>query len=62
MTGTLSAGLLKTDCIKCHMPALPTQAISVQVSTKSPPVQFFVHTHHIGIYPREVKKILAFAN
>jgi len=62
MTGTLSAAVLKNDCIKCHMPALPTQAISVQVSANSLPVQFFVHTHHIGIYPQEVKKILAYVN
>jgi len=62
MTGTLSAGLLKADCINCHMPALPTQAISVQVAAKSQPVQFFVHTHHIAVYPQEVKKILAYVN
>ena len=62
MTGTLSAGVLKAKCINCHMPALPTQAISVQIGGKSPPVKFFVRTHHIGVYPQEIKKILAYVN
>jgi len=62
MTNTLSAAILKADCISCHMPALPTQAISVQLAAESKPVQFFVHTHHIAIYPQQVKKILAHIN
>jgi hypothetical protein len=60
MTDKLSAAALKTNCINCHMPALPTRAISVQVSDKSPSIEFFVHTHHIAIYPQEVKKIMAY--
>jgi hypothetical protein len=60
MTNKLSDAALKTGCINCHMPALPTQAISVQVSEKSAPIQFFVRTHHIAIYPQQVKKILAY--
>jgi hypothetical protein len=62
MTDKLSAAVFKRNCINCHMPALPTKAISVQVSDKLPPIQFFVHTHHIAIYPQEVKKILAYIN
>jgi hypothetical protein len=62
LTNTLSAAALKTGCISCHMPALPTRAISVQVAANSRPVQFFVHTHHIAVYPQEVKKMLASVN
>ncbi len=62
MAGQISATVLKTNCIKCHMPALTTKAISVQVSDKLPPIQFYVHTHRIAIYPQQVKKILAYVN
>jgi hypothetical protein len=58
MAGHLSDSLMKKNCIGCHMPALPTKIISVQVSDKLPSVQFFVHTHHIATYPEEVKKIM----
>jgi hypothetical protein len=60
LTNTLSAAALRANCISCHMPALPTKVISVQVNDQSPAIRFFVHTHHIGIYPQEVKKILAY--
>jgi hypothetical protein len=62
MTDKLSAGVLKDKCISCHMPELTTNVISVQTADKAPPVRFFVHTHHIAIYPQEVKKIMAFVN
>lgn len=60
LSDKLSASVLKTNCISCHMPALPTKVISVQVSDKQPRIQFYVHTHHIAIYPKETEKILAF--
>jgi hypothetical protein len=62
MVNKVSAETLKANCIGCHMPALPTRAITIQVSDKLPSIQFFVHTHHIAIYPQEVKKILAYVN
>ncbi len=62
MTDKLSVEALKTNCISCHMPELTTKIISVKVSDKTPAVRFFVHTHHIAIYPQEVKKILAYIN
>jgi len=62
MSDKLSAGVLKANCIVCHMPAQQTKVISVEVADKEQPVQFFVHTHHIAIYPQEMKKILAFIN
>ncbi len=60
MANNLSSKVLKTNCIGCHMPALPTQKITVQVSDTLPSIQFFVHTHHIATYPEEVQKILAY--
>ena len=60
MTNNLSGKFLKSNCIDCHMPALPTQKITVQVSDTLPSIQFFVHTHHIATYPEEVQKILAY--
>ena len=62
MANELSNEALKTNCINCHMPALPTKKISVQVSDTLPSIQFFVHTHHIAVYPQETKKILAYIN
>ena len=62
MSNTLSADVLKANCINCHMPALSSQKISVQVSDTLPGIRFFVHTHHIATYPEEVKKVLAYIN
>ncbi|MEP6683019.1 MAG: multiheme c-type cytochrome [Parafilimonas sp.] len=62
MANEVSDASLKTNCINCHMPALATNKISVQISDTLPSIQFFVHTHHIAVYPQETKKILAFIN
>jgi len=62
MAGQLSAVVLKRNCISCHMPALTTKAISVQVAGKMAPVNFFVHTHRIAIYPQQAKTIMAHVN
>jgi nitrate/TMAO reductase-like tetraheme cytochrome c subunit len=42
---------LENNCIDCHMPALPSQKILLQLSGKAKPVHDLVRTHHIGIYP-----------
>jgi hypothetical protein len=60
MKDQLAGDVLKANCIGCHMPALKTNAISVQVSDTLPPIEFSVRTHHIANYPQEAKKILAF--
>ena len=62
MADKLTPAALKANCISCHMPALATKVISVQVSDKAPAIQFFVHTHHIAVYPQEVNKIMAYVN
>jgi len=53
MTGKLSAPVLTTNCIACHMPALASKAIIAGQA------QTLVHTHHIAIYPEETQKVLA---
>jgi hypothetical protein len=42
---------LSNNCIDCHMPALPSQKILLQLSGMAKPVHDLVRTHHIGIYP-----------
>lgn len=59
MTGVYSDTNLKNNCIKCHMPALPSK-ITVQASGKGKDIRFFVNTHRIAIYPQEIDKITAY--
>jgi len=42
---------LAANCIDCHMPALPSNKILLQLSGGVPPVHDLVRTHHIAIYP-----------
>lgn len=48
---TLPAAKESTNCIDCHMPALPSKKILLQLSGKSEPVHDLVRTHRIAIYP-----------
>lgn len=43
---------LTTNCIDCHMPALPSQVITLQVSGQEQPVHDLVRTHRVAVYPR----------
>jgi hypothetical protein len=54
LTNQLSASVLANNCISCHMPAFSSKAIITGESAVT------VHTHHIGIYPEETQKILAY--
>jgi hypothetical protein len=54
-----NAQLIQSRCIDCHMPALPSKVISASVNGKSLSADILVRTHHIAIYPAEVKKITA---
>jgi nitrate/TMAO reductase-like tetraheme cytochrome c subunit len=62
MANATNASLIRSNCIQCHMPALGTRAILTASIDKTPQADIFVHTHHIAIYPAEVKKILAYVN
>ncbi len=52
--------IIKKNCIDCHMPAKPSDAIAVKTSAKRTAVPYLVRTHHITIYPKESEKILAY--
>ena len=43
---------LTTNCIDCHMPALPSQVITLQVSGQQQPVHDLVRTHRVAVYTR----------
>ena len=57
-----NARLIKSNCIQCHMPALASRAIVSTTTDKASFSDILVHTHHIAIYPEEVKKILTLIN
>jgi hypothetical protein len=54
----VSQKALYANCIDCHMPALPSRNILLQVSGPDKPVHDLVRTHHIGIYPVSSKEYL----
>jgi nitrate/TMAO reductase-like tetraheme cytochrome c subunit len=43
---------LAANCIDCHMPALPSNKILLQLTAGASPVHDLVRTHHIAIYPK----------
>ncbi|MGZ3756372.1 MAG: multiheme c-type cytochrome [Mucilaginibacter sp.] len=49
MTATIG-GMIKNNCIDCHMPAKASNVIQVQVSGGGKAVPYLVRTHHIAIY------------
>ena len=51
--------MIKNNCIDCHMPLKPSNVISV-ASNGQKQVPYLVRTHHIGIYPADTEKVLAF--
>jgi hypothetical protein len=53
LSDQLSANVLKSNCISCHMPALQSKAIITDG------LNAVVHTHHIAVYPDQTQKILA---
>jgi hypothetical protein len=53
---------MKNNCIDCHMPAKPSNAIKVETANGKMAVPYMVRTHHIAIYPEESKKVMAFIN
>ncbi len=59
MLNKIPVTALNANCIGCHMPALPSKGISVQLADRTS-IPFFVHTHHIATYPEEVKKVLTY--
>ena len=52
-------GLIKNNCIDCHMPSKPSNVISVAAAGGKKEVPYSVRTHYIAIYPAESQKIMA---
>jgi hypothetical protein len=52
---------IKNNCIDCHMPLKPSNAIGIAMSDGSKQVPYLVRTHYIAVYPSAYKKIMAFA-
>lgn len=50
------------NCIDCHMPKQPSQAIAVYLRHENDPTPAMLRTHYITMYPDETKKILALLN
>jgi hypothetical protein len=51
--------LITQNCIDCHMPELPSKAITVLLQGQTTPTSASMHTHFISIHPNETKKYLA---
>jgi len=49
---------LYSNCIDCHMPALPSRKIMLGLSGTDSLIQDLVRTHRIGIYPASSKGYL----
>ena len=50
--------VLKNNCIDCHMPALPSKKIFLEVSDKAKSTPDLVRTHLISIYKEQTKLYL----
>ena len=49
---------LSSNCIDCHMPALPSRQVVVRGSDLAGPEAFFVRTHLVATYKTQVKEYL----
>ncbi len=58
MATVSNSAMIKSNCIQCHMPAFGSKAIIAPNMDKTYGASITVHTHHIAIYPQEVKKVL----
>jgi len=49
---------LTRNCIDCHMPALPSRQLFVRSAENPEPASFFVRTHLIGVYDKNIQDFL----
>ena len=49
---------LKNNCIDCHMPALPSKKIFLEVEDKAKSTPDLIRTHLISIYREQTKQYL----
>ena len=50
--------VLSKNCIDCHMPALPSRQVFLRASGNAKSTPFFVRTHLVGNYEKQVKLFL----
>jgi hypothetical protein len=50
--------VLSKNCIDCHMPALPSRQVFLQASGDFKSTPFFVRTHLVGNYDKQIKLFL----
>ncbi|HEX2846150.1 MAG TPA: multiheme c-type cytochrome [Chitinophagaceae bacterium] len=55
---TMPAATLAQNCIDCHMPALPSRAITLLTNGESKPTPDSIRTHLIGVYRPDAKGII----
>lgn len=48
---TLAKGILKDNCVDCHMPKQASRLISFQTAGSGNVTPYMLRTHHISIYP-----------
>jgi len=58
LTDKQPENFLRQNCIDCHMPKLPSRAITVLREGDAIPTSAMMRTHYIGIYKDEIRKIL----
>jgi hypothetical protein len=59
MTSSIGASINK-NCIDCHMPKQPSQAVAVFLQGYAMPTPALMRTHYIKVYAEETKKVLAY--
>jgi len=47
------------NCVDCHMPALPSNKITLQIDGQDQPVHDLVRTHRVAIYPDIAREYLS---
>ncbi|RPD42023.1 multiheme c-type cytochrome [Chitinophaga barathri] len=56
---TLPVATLSQNCVDCHMPALPSNAITLLTNGAANPTPDSIRTHLITIYPEETERIIS---
>ena len=54
-----SSGIvLRDNCIDCHMPSLPSRKVFLQSPARTDPTPFFVRTHLISTYKKQIEAFI----
>jgi hypothetical protein len=57
LSNVKNADFLKANCVKCHMPSLPSASIVVHTANGKT-IPYDMTTHDINIYPDEYRKVM----